>query len=164
MSSRWWGTVTVVFDVSTGDWSGMKNWISLTFDSLHWISKCFFLLKFRGRNASSGVWKLTLFSALVSSPQYDYLWDWKRSLNKHLSLSSCSCLQLKSSPSKNEEKEAQTQLTKSDELQRLHSQALSAYQQEDYGAAISLLDEILAVSVKSNGTVKVRASDIFGFV
>uniref|UniRef100_A0A674GV20 DnaJ homolog subfamily C member 3 n=1 Tax=Taeniopygia guttata TaxID=59729 RepID=A0A674GV20_TAEGU len=54
---------------------------------------------------------------------------------------------LKSNPSNNEEKEAQTQLTKSDELQRLHSQALSAYQQEDYGAAISLLDEILAVCV-----------------
>ncbi|RMC06822.1 hypothetical protein DUI87_16270 [Hirundo rustica rustica] len=56
-------------------------------------------------------------------------------------------LQLKSSPSNNEEKEAQTQLTKSDELQRLHTQALSAYQQEDYEAAISLLDEILAVCV-----------------
>ncbi|NXG18141.1 DNJC3 protein, partial [Grallaria varia] len=54
---------------------------------------------------------------------------------------------LKSNPSSNEEKEAQTQLTKSDELQRLHSQALSAYQQEDYEAAISLLDEILAVCV-----------------
>ncbi|KAF4801544.1 DnaJ subfamily C member 3 [Turdus rufiventris] len=54
---------------------------------------------------------------------------------------------LKSNPSNNEEKEAQTQLTKSDELQRLHSQALSAYQQEDYEAAISLLDEILAVCV-----------------
>lgn len=54
---------------------------------------------------------------------------------------------LKSNPSNNEEKEAQTQLTKSDELQRLHSQALSAYQQEDYKAAIALLDEILAVCV-----------------
>lgn len=75
-------------------------------------------------------------------------------MNKHLSFSPCSCLQLKSNPSNNEEKEAQTQLTKSDELQRLHSQALSAYQQEDYEAAISLLDEILAVSVKSSGTVK----------
>uniref|UniRef100_A0A8C9F868 DnaJ heat shock protein family (Hsp40) member C3 n=1 Tax=Pavo cristatus TaxID=9049 RepID=A0A8C9F868_PAVCR len=54
---------------------------------------------------------------------------------------------LKSNPSNNEEKEAQTQLTKSDELQRLYSQALSAYQQEDYEAAIPLLDEILAVCV-----------------
>nr|XP_013806729.1 PREDICTED: dnaJ homolog subfamily C member 3 [Apteryx mantelli mantelli] len=54
---------------------------------------------------------------------------------------------LKSNPSNNEEKEAQSQLTKSDELQRLHSQALSAYQQEDYEGAISLLDEILAVCV-----------------
>uniref|UniRef100_A0A8C4TX77 DnaJ homolog subfamily C member 3 n=1 Tax=Falco tinnunculus TaxID=100819 RepID=A0A8C4TX77_FALTI len=54
---------------------------------------------------------------------------------------------LKSNPSNNEEKEAQTQLTKSDELQRLHSQALAAYRQEDYEAAISLLDEILAVCV-----------------
>lgn len=54
---------------------------------------------------------------------------------------------LKSNPSNNEEKEAQTQLTKSDELQRLYSQALSAYRQEDYEAAIPLLDEILAVCV-----------------
>lgn len=76
-------------------------------------------------------------------------------------------MQLKSNPSNNEEKEAQTQLTKSDELQRLHSQALSAYQQEDYEAAISLLDEILAVSVKYNGTVKGKydlLSDVCIFV
>ncbi|NXA39874.1 DNJC3 protein, partial [Eudromia elegans] len=54
---------------------------------------------------------------------------------------------LKSNPSSTEEKEAQSQLSKSDELQRLHGQAVSAYQQEDYGGAISLLDEILAVCV-----------------
>ncbi|NXW34170.1 DNJC3 protein, partial [Phaetusa simplex] len=64
---------------------------------------------------------------------------------------------LKSNPSNNEEKEAQTQLTKSDELQRLHSQALSAYQREDYVAAISLLDEILAVKKKKTELRELRA-------
>ncbi|XP_019380534.1 PREDICTED: dnaJ homolog subfamily C member 3 [Gavialis gangeticus] len=52
---------------------------------------------------------------------------------------------LKSNPSDNEEQEARSRLMKSDELQRLHSQALSEYRQEDYAAAITLLDEILAV-------------------
>ncbi|EMP29739.1 DnaJ like protein subfamily C member 3, partial [Chelonia mydas] len=54
---------------------------------------------------------------------------------------------LKSNPSDNEEKEARSQLMKSDELQRLRSQALSLYRQEDYRTAISLLDGILEVCV-----------------
>ncbi|KAG6938822.1 DnaJ heat shock protein family (Hsp40) member C3 [Chelydra serpentina] len=54
---------------------------------------------------------------------------------------------LKSSPSDNEEKEARSQLMKSDELQRLRSQALLLYHQEDYTTAISLLDGILEVCV-----------------
>ncbi|XP_034614140.1 dnaJ homolog subfamily C member 3 isoform X1 [Trachemys scripta elegans] len=54
---------------------------------------------------------------------------------------------LKSNPSDNEEKEARSQLMKSDELQRLHSQAQSLYHQEDYITAIRLLDEILEVCV-----------------
>uniref|UniRef100_A0A8D0GXV4 DnaJ homolog subfamily C member 3 n=1 Tax=Sphenodon punctatus TaxID=8508 RepID=A0A8D0GXV4_SPHPU len=54
---------------------------------------------------------------------------------------------LQSNPSDNEEKEARTQLMKSDEMQRIHSQALSAYQQENYAEAITLFDEILTVFV-----------------
>nr|XP_025043052.1 dnaJ homolog subfamily C member 3 [Pelodiscus sinensis] len=54
---------------------------------------------------------------------------------------------LKSNPSDNEEKEAQSQLIKSDELQRLRSQAVSLYHQEDYATAISLLDSILEVCI-----------------
>lgn len=56
-------------------------------------------------------------------------------------------LQLKSNPSENEEKEAQSQLTKSDEMQRLRSQALDAFESSDYTAAITFLDKILEVSV-----------------
>ncbi|XP_024051525.1 dnaJ homolog subfamily C member 3 isoform X1 [Terrapene carolina triunguis] len=54
---------------------------------------------------------------------------------------------LKSNPSDNEEKEARSQLMKSDELQRLLSQAQSLYHQEDYITAIRLLDGILEVCV-----------------
>ncbi|XP_008070305.1 dnaJ homolog subfamily C member 3, partial [Carlito syrichta] len=54
---------------------------------------------------------------------------------------------LKSNPSDNEEKEAQSQLMKSDEMQRLRSQALDAFESADYMAAISFLDKILEVCV-----------------
>uniref|UniRef100_A0A8D1QIC1 DnaJ homolog subfamily C member 3 n=1 Tax=Sus scrofa TaxID=9823 RepID=A0A8D1QIC1_PIG len=54
---------------------------------------------------------------------------------------------LKSNPSENEEKEAQSQLIKSDEMQRLRSQALDAFESSDYTAAITFLDKILEVCV-----------------
>ncbi|KAL2770412.1 dnaJ-like protein subfamily C member 3 precursor [Daubentonia madagascariensis] len=54
---------------------------------------------------------------------------------------------LKSNPSENEEKEAQSQLIKSDEMQRLRSQALDAFESADYTAAITFLDKILEVCV-----------------
>lgn len=55
-------------------------------------------------------------------------------------------LQLKSNPSENEEKEAQSQLIKSDEMQHLRSQALDAFESSDYIAAITFLDKVLEVS------------------
>lgn len=54
---------------------------------------------------------------------------------------------LKSNPSENEEKEAQSQLVKSDEMQRLRSQALDAFESSDFTAAITFLDKILEVCV-----------------
>ncbi|XP_006879687.1 PREDICTED: dnaJ homolog subfamily C member 3 [Elephantulus edwardii] len=54
---------------------------------------------------------------------------------------------LKSNPSENEEKEAQSQLLKSDEMQRLRSQALYAFESADYAAAVTFLDRILEVCV-----------------
>uniref|UniRef100_G3WIW0 DnaJ homolog subfamily C member 3 n=1 Tax=Sarcophilus harrisii TaxID=9305 RepID=G3WIW0_SARHA len=54
---------------------------------------------------------------------------------------------LKSHPSENEEKEAQSQLLKADEMQRLRSQAHSAFDRADYQAAIAFLDTILEVCV-----------------
>ncbi|KAF3825712.1 hypothetical protein GH733_006539 [Mirounga leonina] len=54
---------------------------------------------------------------------------------------------LKSNPSENEEKEAQLQLVKSDEMQRLRSQALDAFENSDHTAAITFLDKILEVCV-----------------
>uniref|UniRef100_A0A6I8MZG9 DnaJ homolog subfamily C member 3 n=1 Tax=Ornithorhynchus anatinus TaxID=9258 RepID=A0A6I8MZG9_ORNAN len=54
---------------------------------------------------------------------------------------------LKSNPSENEEREARSQLVKSDEMQRFRSQALTAYDQEEYLDAIKALDSILEVCV-----------------
>uniref|UniRef100_A0A4X2MBI8 DnaJ homolog subfamily C member 3 n=1 Tax=Vombatus ursinus TaxID=29139 RepID=A0A4X2MBI8_VOMUR len=54
---------------------------------------------------------------------------------------------LKSHPSENEEKEAQSQLLKADEMQRLRSQAHAAFDRKDYQAAIAFLDSILEVCV-----------------
>ncbi|XP_074839210.1 dnaJ homolog subfamily C member 3 [Carettochelys insculpta] len=64
---------------------------------------------------------------------------------------------LKSNPTDNEEKEARSGLMKSDELQRLHSQALHLYHQEDYTAAISLLDRILEVCIWAAELRELRA-------
>ncbi|KAJ7319902.1 hypothetical protein JRQ81_019413 [Phrynocephalus forsythii] len=54
---------------------------------------------------------------------------------------------LQSNPGDKEEAEARSQLMKSDEMQRLNSQAQAAYRQGDYYTAIGLLDEILGVCV-----------------
>ncbi|XP_040342911.1 dnaJ homolog subfamily C member 3 [Herpailurus yagouaroundi] len=65
----------------------------------------------------------------------------------HSSLLCTLQMELKSNPSENEEKEAQFQLVKSDEMQRLRSQALDAFESSDYTAAITFLDKILEVCV-----------------
>uniref|UniRef100_A0A8C9RAR4 DnaJ homolog subfamily C member 3 n=1 Tax=Scleropages formosus TaxID=113540 RepID=A0A8C9RAR4_SCLFO len=50
---------------------------------------------------------------------------------------------LKSSPSEKEEKEAKSQLVKSEEIQQLVSQAHSVFSQKDYTSAITYLDSII---------------------
>ncbi|XP_078514087.1 dnaJ homolog subfamily C member 3 [Lissotriton helveticus] len=54
---------------------------------------------------------------------------------------------LKSNPNDQEEKEATSQLTKSDEMQRLRSQALAAYSQHDYQSAETFLSIAIEVCV-----------------
>lgn len=54
--------------------------------------------------------------------------------------------QLKSNPSQKEEREAQNQLRKSDEIQRLLAQAHDSYNSRDCGTAASLLDAVIEVS------------------
>ncbi|XP_062982126.1 dnaJ homolog subfamily C member 3 [Elgaria multicarinata webbii] len=54
---------------------------------------------------------------------------------------------LQSNPGDKDETEARSQLMKSDEMQRLQSQAQSAFLKGDYYAVIGLLDEILGVCV-----------------
>lgn len=56
------------------------------------------------------------------------------------------CHQLKSNPSSREEQEAQSQLKKSDEIQRLVSQAQSDFKHREYSSAASHLDIIIDVS------------------
>lgn len=56
-------------------------------------------------------------------------------------------LQLKSNPSDKEEKEAQSQLTKSDEIQRLVAQARSSFSILDYVSTAALLDTVIEVKV-----------------
>lgn len=53
--------------------------------------------------------------------------------------------QLQSNPSDKEEREAQTQLRKSDEIQRLLAQAQDSYDSRDCGTAVALLDAIIEV-------------------
>ncbi len=53
--------------------------------------------------------------------------------------------QLKSNPSAKEQKEAQSQLTKSDEIQRLVAQARSSFSSQDYVTAAAQLDTIIEV-------------------
>lgn len=54
-------------------------------------------------------------------------------------------LQLKSNPSDKEKSEAQSQLTKSDEIQRLVAQARSSFNSKDYVRAAAQLDTIIEV-------------------
>lgn len=58
-------------------------------------------------------------------------------------------LQLKSNPSGKEEREAQNQLRKSDEIQRLLAQAHDSYSSRDCGTAAALLDAV--IEVKQHG-------------
>lgn len=53
--------------------------------------------------------------------------------------------QLKSNPSDKEEREAQSQLTKSDEIQRLVAQAHRSFDSQDYVTAATQLDTIIEV-------------------
>lgn len=53
--------------------------------------------------------------------------------------------QLKSNPSQKEQREAQSQLIKSDEIQRLVAQAHERYQSDDCDGATFLLDTIIEV-------------------
>lgn len=55
-------------------------------------------------------------------------------------------LQLKSNPSEKEEREAQNQLRKSDEIQRLLAQAHASYNGRDCGTAAALLDTVIEVN------------------
>lgn len=54
-------------------------------------------------------------------------------------------VQLKSNPSDKEEREAQSQLAKSDELQRLVATAHRSYSIKDYTTAAAQLDTIIEV-------------------
>ncbi|KAM9486117.1 dnaJ homolog subfamily C [Clarias gariepinus] len=54
---------------------------------------------------------------------------------------------LKSSPSSREEQEAQSQLKKSDEIQRLVTEAQSHFKHGDYGSAAALLDTVIETCV-----------------
>lgn len=56
--------------------------------------------------------------------------------------------QLKSNPSDKEEKEAQSQLSKSDEIQRLVAQAGTDFDRKDYLTAAAHLDTIIEVTDK----------------
>lgn len=53
--------------------------------------------------------------------------------------------QLKSDPSDKEEREAQSQLTKSDEIQRLVVEARSSFNSQDYVTAAAQLDTVIEV-------------------
>uniref|UniRef100_A0ACB8FJ22 DnaJ sub C member 3 n=1 Tax=Sphaerodactylus townsendi TaxID=933632 RepID=A0ACB8FJ22_9SAUR len=66
-------------------------------------------------------------------------------------------MSLQSNPSDKEETDARSQLLKSDEMQRLCSQAQSEYRQGNYYAAIGFLDEILDVSVWAADLRELRA-------
>lgn len=56
--------------------------------------------------------------------------------------------QLKSNPSEKEEREAQNQLRRSDEIQRLLAQAQDSYDSRDCGTAAALLDTVIEVKAE----------------
>uniref|UniRef100_UPI0037E98438 dnaJ homolog subfamily C n=1 Tax=Semicossyphus pulcher TaxID=241346 RepID=UPI0037E98438 len=64
---------------------------------------------------------------------------------------------LKSNPSDKEEKEAQSQLTKSDEIQRLVAQARGSYESQDYVTAAFQLDTIIETCVWDVTSREMRA-------
>uniref|UniRef100_A0A8C2I4R3 DnaJ homolog subfamily C member 3 n=1 Tax=Cyprinus carpio TaxID=7962 RepID=A0A8C2I4R3_CYPCA len=64
---------------------------------------------------------------------------------------------LKSNPSSREEQEAQSQLKKSDEIQRLVAQAQSDFTRRDYGSAASHLDIIIDTCVWDADSREMRA-------
>ncbi|KAF4109148.1 hypothetical protein G5714_010221 [Onychostoma macrolepis] len=64
---------------------------------------------------------------------------------------------LKSNPSSREEQEAQSQLKKSDEIQRLVGQAQSDFNRKDYGSAVSHLDIIIDTCVWDADSREMRA-------
>ncbi|KAG7227633.1 hypothetical protein INR49_005448, partial [Caranx melampygus] len=64
---------------------------------------------------------------------------------------------LKSNPSDKEEKEAQSQLTKSDEIQRLVAQARSSFSSQDYMTAAAQLDNVIETCVWDVTSREMRA-------
>ncbi|KAM8856456.1 dnaJ homolog subfamily C [Spinachia spinachia] len=64
---------------------------------------------------------------------------------------------LKSNPSDKEEKEAQSQLVKADEIQRLVAQARSSFNSKDYVAAAAQLDTIIETCVWDVASREMRA-------
>ncbi|XP_040057108.1 dnaJ homolog subfamily C [Gasterosteus aculeatus] len=64
---------------------------------------------------------------------------------------------LKSNPSDKEEKEAQSQLMKADEIQRLVAQARSSFNSQDYGTAAAQLDTIIETCVWDAASREMRA-------
>ncbi|TNN04239.1 dnaJ homolog subfamily C member 3a [Takifugu flavidus] len=64
---------------------------------------------------------------------------------------------LKSNPSQKEEREAQNQLRKSDEIQRLLAQAHDSYNSRDCGTAAALLDAVIETCVWDVASREMRA-------
>uniref|UniRef100_A0A665TTT1 DnaJ homolog subfamily C member 3 n=1 Tax=Echeneis naucrates TaxID=173247 RepID=A0A665TTT1_ECHNA len=74
-----------------------------------------------------------------------------------LILSFIALLQLKSNPNDKEEKEAKSQLTKSDEIQRLVAQAQSSFSSQDYMTAAAQLDTVIETCVWDVTSREMRA-------
>ncbi|GCB60013.1 hypothetical protein scyTo_0012658, partial [Scyliorhinus torazame] len=64
---------------------------------------------------------------------------------------------LKSNPNEKEENEAKSQLSKADELQRIIIQARTAFEHQDYTAAIELLDTLIETCVWDSELRELRA-------
>lgn len=70
--------------------------------------------------------------------------------------------QLKSNPSDKEEKDATSQLAKSDELQRLVAQAQRSFSSKDYMTAAAQLDAIIEVRADAPTPVVTAAEFLYG--